>query len=203
MKEPQAHDEDLRDARYDQLRREAPDPREADNPLPALYLVFFGVMGAIGFIYLLQLSGPDFGLRGDRRSVQITEQVEETGEALFQKNCSSCHQTSGQGVPHVYPPLVQSSWLLRDKETPIRIVLMGLQGNIEVEGQTYTGAMTPFRTLSDKQIALILTHERSSWGNQAPAVSEPEVAAVRKSLADRTAPWNGGEELSKVRTGGP
>jgi mono/diheme cytochrome c family protein len=103
-------------------------------------------------------------------------------------------------VPKAFPPLVGSPWLLQDKETPIRVVLLGLQGKIDVGGETYAGVMPRFSDqLSDKEIAMILTHERSSWGNAAEAVSEDDVARVRKSLGARTESWNGGDELSALR----
>jgi hypothetical protein len=39
------------------------------------------------------------------------------------------------------------------------------------------------KTLTDKQIADVMTYERSDWGNSASAVTPEQVAALRKELA--------------------
>src|SRR5262249_44250430 len=152
----------------------------------------FGVFGASGFTYLVQHGGDDFSFGGDERSPQIVAApTQVSGQAVFQASCAACHQATGLGVPKTFPPLVGSKWLLEDKETPIRIVLLGLQGPIEVNGERYQSAMPSLRTLRDEEIAAVLTHERSSWGNQASAITADEVRAVRESLTGRTEPWNG------------
>jgi mono/diheme cytochrome c family protein len=184
-----------------QLRRENPDPHEARNPLPPLFLAFFGAISAFGFMYLLRYGGRDLSAGGDKRSPQTLASARVTGESLFQARCAACHQLTGVGVPRTFPPLVGSPWLLQDRQTPIRIVLLGLQGGIEVRGESYAGVMPRFADqLSDTEIALILSHERSTWGNTADAVTAEDVQRVRASLEGRTDSWNGGAELSALRT---
>ena len=65
-------------------------------------------------------------------------------------------------------------------------MLKGLQGPVEVKGQHYgTAVMQPWdKTLTDKQIADVLTYERSEWGNTASPVSAEQIAALRKELAN-------------------
>ena len=103
--------------------------------------------------------------------------------------CVTCHQPTGQGVPLAFPPLAGSGWVKGDKERLIKISLFGLMGEIEVNGVKYNGAMpapgTPPGSLTDQQIADVLTFIRNSWGNSASAVSALEVQAVRDSLKDR------------------
>ncbi|HEY4611530.1 MAG TPA: cytochrome c, partial [Bacteroidota bacterium] len=102
------------------------------------------------------------------------------GDQIFIGVCQTCHQPTGLGVPGQYPPLVGSEWLVRDAETPIRIVLYGLEGPIAVQGNSFNNKMTPFHDkLSDDEIAAVVTHVRSTWGNSAPAVKPEEVEAVR------------------------
>ncbi len=185
-----------------QLRREYPDPHEARNPIPGLYLVFFGAVAAVGFSYLLEHKGDDLALAGDARSpLTSTAPVARSGAALYQATCAACHQPTGTGVPGAFPPLVGSPWLLEDPETPVRIVLLGVQGKLEVAGHTYDGAMPSFgKQLGDGEIARILTHARSAWGNGAKAISEADVRRVRATLRMRTQPWQGGAELTAART---
>ena len=103
--------------------------------------------------------------------------------------CQTCHQENGEGLPNLYPPLAGSEWLNGEPEVPIAIVLHGLQGEITVKGQKFNNVMAPWASLSDAQIAAILTYERASWGNTAGAVTAEQVAAVRAATASRTTPW--------------
>lgn len=98
------------------------------------------------------------------------------GGKLFSQVCAACHQESGKGVVGAFPPLVGSAIVNdKDSEKLIRIVLQGYDARAEY------GVMPPFGDqLSDAEIAAILTHERSSWGNDAPAVTEEDVAKIRQ-----------------------
>ncbi|WP_075090750.1 c-type cytochrome [Verrucomicrobium spinosum] len=55
--------------------------------------------------------------------------------------------------------------------------------------------MPPQGTLSDEQIANVLTYVRTAFGNTASAVSAAEVKAVRTAEAARTSPWTEAELL--------
>ena len=103
--------------------------------------------------------------------------------------CQTCHQENGEGLPNLYPPLAGSEILTGDPSIPIAIVLHGLTGEVTVKGQKFNNVMAPWASLSDAQIAAILTYERSSWGNSAPAVTAEEVATVRAATSSRTGPW--------------
>jgi mono/diheme cytochrome c family protein len=112
------------------------------------------------------------------------------GAEVFTR-CAVCHQQTGLGMPGAYPPLAGSEWLLNNPEVPIRIVLHGLQGPITVKGSSFNNAMTPFGdVLSDAEIAAVISYERSSWGNSAPAITAAQVAAIRTSTKAQTTAWN-------------
>lgn len=116
------------------------------------------------------------------------------GEEKYTAVCSACHQPTGLGVEGNFPPLAGSDWLLGKPEIPITIVIHGLQGEIDVKGKKYNGAMAPWgEAMTDAEIAAVLTHERSSWGNSAAAVTEAEVKTVRAKYASRTTPWTAAE----------
>lgn len=102
------------------------------------------------------------------------------GKALYAGTCSVCHQDSGAGLPGVFPPLAKSDFLAKQKsEDLIRIVLRGLTGPVEVNGQRYDSVMPPMSQLTDDEIANILTFVRNNWGNQGERVRKDEVKAVR------------------------
>ncbi len=103
------------------------------------------------------------------------------GAKIYQTNCSSCHQATGQGVPGTFPPLAGNPVVQGDAKTVIHIIKYGLNGKVAVHGATYNGMMPAWGTqLSNADIASVATYVRSSWGNKASAISEAQVKAVSK-----------------------
>lgn len=97
------------------------------------------------------------------------------GEALFNDNCAACHQRTGQGVRGAFPPLAGSKLVVGPPAGVATTILVG------------RGGMPAFKSeLTDHQLAAILTHIRTSWGNKAGPVRPTEVAAFR-SRASATA----------------
>ncbi|TYP93582.1 Cytochrome c, mono- and diheme variants [Fodinibius salinus] len=116
------------------------------------------------------------------------------GESLFSQNCASCHGGNAEGVSGAFPPLLNSEWITGDKSTPIRILLHGLQGEIEVQGQTYQGIMPSFKArLSAAEIASLLTYLREKSDGDYPTVSQQDVVEVANSFSNRTTPWSASE----------
>jgi mono/diheme cytochrome c family protein len=108
------------------------------------------------------------------------EELTRKGAKLYEKHCADCHQRRGEGVPRIYPPLVNNqAILMRYPINSIRIVVNGgfapgTTGNPRPYG------MPPFaQDLSDEEIAAVVSYIRQSWGNHAPAVSPTEVANAR------------------------
>ncbi|MEO7413757.1 MAG: PQQ-dependent sugar dehydrogenase [Opitutaceae bacterium] len=108
---------------------------------------------------------------------------QERGRAAYALYCASCHQASGEGLKGVFPPLAGSDFLMEDLPRSIQIVLQGISGELRVNGITYNGAMPPLPALEDDKVAEVLTYVRSAWGNQSPAVTLADVAAVRAKIA--------------------
>jgi ubiquinol-cytochrome c reductase cytochrome b subunit len=104
-----------------------------------------------------------------------------SGATVYSTNCAGCHGATGTGVPKTFPPLASNPVVVGDPSKVIPIVLNGLTGNVTVKGATYNGTMPPWKaTLSNKQIADVLTYIRNAWGNKASTITEAQVAAVRK-----------------------
>ncbi|WP_367159384.1 cytochrome c [Kozakia baliensis] len=94
------------------------------------------------------------------------------GANLYGSNCSACHQAGGKGSPGQFPPL--AGRLDKIAATPegktylAYVLLNGLHGSIQASGARYAGFMPPFKSLSDDQIAAILTY-LVSLGDTKPA----------------------------------
>ncbi len=103
------------------------------------------------------------------------------GASVFASNCASCHGAQGQGTPGAFPPLVNNPVVTGDANKVIGIVTSGLHGQISVAGQSYNGMMPAWKgTLTNKQIADVLTYIRGSLGNnKASAVTEAQVAGYK------------------------
>ncbi|MEQ9289128.1 MAG: PQQ-dependent sugar dehydrogenase [Cyclobacteriaceae bacterium] len=104
------------------------------------------------------------------------------GEKTYYTYCSVCHQTDGEGASGRFPSLAGTDWVVGDKKRLIQVVLNGLEGSIEVNGQTFNGVMPQHSFLSDKDIADVLTYIRSNFGNEASPVDEEEVSQLRVKL---------------------
>jgi mono/diheme cytochrome c family protein len=125
------------------------------------------------------------------------------GRAVYGKTCGACHQASGAGIPGQFPPLNGSEWVNEaEPGRMIRIVLNGLQGPITVKGQPYNAVMSPLNSLSDEDIAAVITYVRwnKEWGNTASPVTPEQVKAIREKVKSHPGSFTA-EELSKIPPG--
>lgn len=104
----------------------------------------------------------------------------DPGKLLYEQSCLACHQADGSGVPFLAPPLIEGVFVGGEKKRLIEIVLNGMQ-DVEIKGEHYANPMPAFGYLGDKEIADLLTYVRSNFKNNAPAVTENEVKAVRNN----------------------
>lgn len=87
------------------------------------------------------------------------------GAAIYSQTCTQCHGPEGEGRNG---PSFRGNSSLADPATMIDRVLTGSDG------------MPAYRDdLSDAEIAAVLTHIRTSWGNSFGAVDTQQVAARR------------------------
>jgi mono/diheme cytochrome c family protein len=117
------------------------------------------------------------------------------GAVVYQR-CATCHQPTGVGTPGVFPPLAGSGIANGPASIPIRIVMRGLMGPVTVKGQEFNGVMPAYGIgveMTDAEVAAVLTHVRSSFGNKGGAVTPEEVARERAAIASKAGPWTAAE----------
>ena len=119
--------------------------------------------------------------------------VHERGLAVYSRTCIACHGPDGKGVPGAFPPLDGASWVTGDPTVPARIILGGLQGPIEVNGQKFQNVMPPHTDLKDGEIADVITYVRQTWSNDASPVAESLVKETRAKFSGRAQPWTADE----------
>jgi mono/diheme cytochrome c family protein len=181
---------------HEPIYREQAEPKDGYEPVP-LWLMFAALtlMGFGGW-YLGMYSG---GFRADVYDEQallkggLAPVAKEAaapvdpmvlGKRVY-NNCMACHQADGQGVAGNYPPLIGSRWVTGRPGVFAALLLHGLEGEIEVNGEIYNGVMPPWDHLGDEQLASVMTYVRGSWGNAADPVSSDLVAAVRAATEGR------------------
>jgi len=106
----------------------------------------------------------------------------DRGKVVYVATCQTCHQVDGGGVPRMNPPLIKTKYVLGDKKELITILLKGKNDPIEIDDDEFHNPMPPQPTLTDQQIADVLTFVRNSFGNKASAVTPTEVKNVRAKL---------------------
>jgi len=95
------------------------------------------------------------------------------GEKVYNTpgQCVTCHQANGKGMGTAKPLDGAAVVLDADKSKQIHVVLNG-QNN---------GAMPPWSSLSDTDIAAVITYTKNSWSNKTGQVVQPaDVLALRK-----------------------
>jgi mono/diheme cytochrome c family protein len=109
----------------------------------------------------------------------------QPGKAIFKKYCLTCHQANGSGVPGMFPPLGSGSWISKNPDELVPLILKGLKGEIEVNGESYKSAMPPQTKITDQELALVLTYVRSNFGNHFDSVTPDKVKKVREGLEEK------------------
>jgi mono/diheme cytochrome c family protein len=110
----------------------------------------------------------------------------KAGEIVYTTRCADCHLPTGLGMPRAAdadasktaPPLAGNAALQSpNPATLINVVLYGAHEAVQSDGSW--PKMSGFELsvgLDDEQIAALCTYVRSSWGNQAAAVTAAQVA---------------------------
>jgi mono/diheme cytochrome c family protein len=102
------------------------------------------------------------------------------GPKVYEEHCASCHGKQGEGASDAYPALAGNRAVnLASPSNLIQIVLAGGFAPATA-GHPRPFGMPPFRqTLTDTDVADVLTFLRMSWGNSAGMVGEGEVQRGR------------------------
>lgn len=90
------------------------------------------------------------------------------GASIFTAKCARCHQANGQGR-YTIPALARNKTVMA--ADPSHIITTVEEGRYLMP--SWKGQLTT------ADIAAVLTYVRSAWGNNAAAVSEQQVGAVK------------------------
>lgn len=107
----------------------------------------------------------------DPSKVWTAQEITARGEKVYAANCAACHQANGKGAGPIKPLDGAAVVLNEDHKLQINVLLNG-QNN-----QT----MPSWKSLSDTDIAAVITFTKNNWSNKTGQLVQPsEVAAARK-----------------------
>jgi mono/diheme cytochrome c family protein len=160
-------------------------------------------MAMWGAFYIYSTPSGEESSYGDQRTtaslrppaVAVNAAQKADGKQIYGAKCAACHQATVLGIPGVFPPLVGSEWVVGDEKILTSIMLHGVNGEMEVKGTVYKGAMPAWKSLSDGDLAAVMSYIRSDWGNKSAEIEPGSVAAQREATKSRTEPYKGGQEL--------
>ena len=107
----------------------------------------------------------------DPSKVWTLEALAARGEKVYAANCAVCHKPDGKGAGPI--KAVDGSAIVQnaDKAQQIDVLLNG----------RLNGAMPAWKTLSDTEIAAVITYTKNSWSNKTGQIVQPaDIVAARK-----------------------
>lgn len=100
------------------------------------------------------------------------EELMVLGESVYNRQCATCHQGDGSGLPPAFPPLAGSAVATGPLDQHIDVVLNGRAGT----------AMPAWADmLTTAEAAAVLTYTRNAFGNASNDVVQPQTIAQVKS----------------------
>ncbi|ANH82012.1 cytochrome-c oxidase [Niabella ginsenosidivorans] len=123
-------------------------------------------------------SAPAFLYKSGKKTVPGNPDAvpELDGKALFAANCQACHQENGEGLPGAFPPLKGSPVVLGDDlEKYVDIIMNGYDARPEYGAMPSVGTNMSF---TENEVAAIINHERTSWGNNGKKVTPDEIKKI-------------------------
>lgn len=100
--------------------------------------------------------------RDDPNKVWKMEELMARGEKVYAANCALCHQPNGKGAGPI-KPLDGSAIVQGPLAEAMHVVLEGRNN----------GAMPSWKTLSDVELAAVLTFVKNHWSNQTGQMVQP------------------------------
>jgi len=113
-----------------------------------------------------------------------TDMASADGQAVFDNSCAFCHQAGGVGVSGQFPRLAGRVGAIaaasEGKAFLSKVLLNGMSGRVTVDDQPILGIMPAFDSLSDGDIAAVLTY--LSGLDHGPVTFSPD--DIRKARAE-------------------
>ena len=124
-----------------------------------------------------QPTPPRSSVRTEEASLLIS-----LGKSVYDKQCASCHGAQGEGRPPHYPLLAGNQSI--QMESAVNGIRMVLNGGYPpaTEKNPMPHGMPPFAvTLSDDEVAAVVSYIRTAWSNRGTPVTAAEANKLRSA----------------------
>ena len=101
------------------------------------------------------------------------EELMAAGKEVYAKQCAVCHQPEGQGMAPVFPALAGSKIVNGPLLSPDGKLLKDSHVDRVLNGKEGTAMQAFKQTLSDSELAAVITYERNSFGNHKGDLIQP------------------------------
>ncbi|NYI00264.1 mono/diheme cytochrome c family protein [Cupriavidus plantarum] len=138
--------------------------------------------------YLKSLPGvggngsPPYAYDGAITQTSLRKPAGNAGAKVYATYCMYCHGADGRAYSPLLSPLAGNPNVI--ESNPVSLINVTLNGSDElvIKGMPSPYPMPKFaEVLSDQEIADVLTFIRQGWNNKAGAVTEKDVAKIRKA----------------------
>lgn len=111
--------------------------------------------------------------REEKEQAGAAQKKTVDGAVLYATHCQSCHQANGEGLQGAFPPLKGSPVVLDDNaELMVNIIMNGYDARANYAVMPAVGTNA---NLTAEEVAAIMNHEKTSWGNNAKQINPEEV----------------------------
>jgi mono/diheme cytochrome c family protein len=108
--------------------------------------------------------------------------ISRPGARVYIDNCAACHRPDGRGYEGVFPALAGNPVAETPDPTSLATIVLKGSKTPRTQGTPAQFTMPSFAwRLSDEEVAAVVSFIRSSWGNQASAVTPQDAAKIRRS----------------------
>ncbi|WP_299796549.1 c-type cytochrome [uncultured Maribacter sp.] len=114
---------------------------------------------------------------------KTTEDTRTSGARMFFQICASCHGTGGKGIEGLAPPLMNSEHV-KNTERLALIILHGLEGPVNVNGEVYNinlamPGLIRNETITDTDIANIISYVTNAFSDKPKRLSTNRIQELR------------------------
>jgi mono/diheme cytochrome c family protein len=135
--------------------------------------------------YLLSLQSPKPNPQPSAlRELPAPSAAKTLGARVYEAQCAQCHGKQGEGKGGAFPALAGNRAVTTDNTN--NLILMVLYGGFgpSTAGIPRPHGMPPFvLALNGAEIAAVISHVRTAWGNRATPISELDVHTIRSTYS--------------------
>jgi len=102
------------------------------------------------------------------------------GKSLYTVNCENCHGVKGEGLGNLYPPLSDTASIQSNRTRLSCMIKYGIHEELIIDNRKFDTEMPANLSLTEQEIAYILTYVGNSFGNELGLVSTEEVSSTLK-----------------------